>query len=534
MHAFLSFLFFSSFFFFINAAVRNLPQRSERVKFTMSSSSTTASVSATVPASASSSSSICDKSITNLFPLKSISDVVNLFRIHLESAKEPDLTLLSIVTGIIENTLTIKCANITSTASDIVDQNSANNNEIPKKDLNDVAGTTSILNSFPVIELKTVEDLYEKFTRILSTIGECKQRGGGGDVNNKSDKKTLLNNNKTRSTSTPSPTLNNKSAKNNSQNKSIYATRELIKRVSDVIWNSLIRTTYKDRAHLQSMYSYLAHSKLDCFGAALAVVAGCQQLGYNDVHLAISEDHAWVVFGKTGEETIEVTWHGKGMYCNNDRFSNFHAHTKCHLFLFAGAEDKRGQSVTPSYEAHSWLYLSGNPVICDRYIEIASIVSSINPSLNMTSLCSEVAELQQRLLWLLYDMKHLDRYPMGLGCLGELEEVSATKGRPTAVDLYTTAVASARRNYKNHHVYPYTYEGGYYYRKEKYKEALAAWANAGDVIRLYNYSRDDEEIYKEFLDIANELIPHVMKAESSGHSAKSVLRDPFCFGNLLR
>lgn len=50
----------------------------------------------------------------------------------------------------------------------------------------------------------------------------------------------------------------------------------------------------------------------------------------------------------------------------------------------------------------------------------------------------------------------------------------------------------------------------------------------------YNYSRDDEEIYKEFLDIANELIPQVMKLESSGHSARSILRDSHCFANLLR
>ena len=52
-------------------------------------------------------------------------------------------------------------------------------------------------------------------------------------------------------------------------------------------------------------------NKLDCFGVALTVVAGCQTLGFNDVHLALSEDHAWVVFGQDGEETAEVTWHGK-------------------------------------------------------------------------------------------------------------------------------------------------------------------------------------------------------------------------------
>lgn len=53
-------------------------------------------------------------------------------------------------------------------------------------------------------------------------------------------------------------------------------------------------------------------------------------------------------------------------------------------------------------------------------------------------------------------------------------------------------------------------------------------------LRRYNYSRDDEEIYKEFLEIANELIPHIMKVVSSGHSARSILKDPECFAHLLR
>lgn len=50
----------------------------------------------------------------------------------------------------------------------------------------------------------------------------------------------------------------------------------------------------------------------------------------------------------------------------------------------------------------------------------------------------------------------------------------------------------------------------------------------------YNYSRDDEEIYKEFLEVANEQIPCVIKSESSGHNARSILKDPECFANLLR
>ena len=40
-------------------------------------------------------------------------------------------------------------------------------------------------------------------------------------------------------------------------------------------------------------------------------MAAFQVLGYNDVHLALSEDHAWVVFGENQELSAEVTWHGK-------------------------------------------------------------------------------------------------------------------------------------------------------------------------------------------------------------------------------
>lgn len=247
---------------------------------------------------------VCDEEIVKLFPLTSISCVVRLFKVHLETAKEPDLTLLSIVTGIIENTLTGKCnANSLTATTDTaaLNNNNAdpmNNNSTTTTTVDSVTetkvkveessnstdiSTATNCNNFPVVTFDTVKNLYEKFMKIISLIGPCK-RVGAKEVKKSS-----------RSNATP-----------------VYATREIIKQVSDVIWNSLIRSTYKDRAHLQSLYSYLADNKLDCFGVAFAVVAGCQQLGYDDAHLAISEDHAWVVFGKTGEETIEVTWHGKG------------------------------------------------------------------------------------------------------------------------------------------------------------------------------------------------------------------------------
>lgn len=241
------------------------------------------------------SSFICDENLSKLFPLKSISDVVQLFKLHLESAKEPDLTLLSIVTGIIENTLTRKCqssgqVNASGNDASVETLTSIDDTESPTQ-------LPSIASNFPVVQLETVQELYDKFIKVISLVGEYKRVGTA----------TLV--------SAAGAAAAVKSGRNNTRNGShspVYATREIIKHCSDVIWNSLIRSTYKDRAHLQSLYSYLADNKLDCFGVALAVVAGCQLLGYADVHLAISEDHAWVVFGKTGEETIEVTWHGKG------------------------------------------------------------------------------------------------------------------------------------------------------------------------------------------------------------------------------
>lgn len=306
------------------------------------------------------------------FPLRSQEDVLQLFRKQLQ-LPEPNLALLSIVSGYLEHTLI--------SASDI-DQ----------------------LNTFPVIDWDFVDGLYKKFVNILAVVvQETKQQQPPAAAVGKGTKSK-----QSAAAATTSPPL---------------ATRELIKRVSDLIWNSLIRSTYKDRAHLQSLFSYLTFNKLDCFGVAFAVVAGCQLLGYCDVNLAISEDHAWVVFGPANHrQTIEVTWHGKGF------------------------EDKRGESVTVGVDSNSWLYLAGHPVVCDRYMEVAALVLAINPSLNLTSACLEVTELQKRLLWTLYDNGHLERYPNGLGNLGELEEFApTTENRPGSEQLYQEAVKSARR-----------------------------------------------------------------------------------------
>lgn len=75
----------------------------------------------------------------------------------------------------------------------------------------------------------------------------------------------------------------------------------------------------------------------------------------------------------------QVTWHGKGN------------------------EDKRGRSVGDGVLARSWLYVAGKPVVCTRIMELAALVSSINPTLTPNIDVHEVAQMQHRLLWLLYD-----------------------------------------------------------------------------------------------------------------------------------
>ncbi|XP_077998443.1 menin-like [Glandiceps talaboti] len=329
--------------------------------------------------------------------------------------------------------------------------------------------TAGVERIFPVIEYANVQALYTKFvTQIKGSVDTSEYKSG-------------------------------------------YATRDFVKKMSDVIWSSLSRSYYKDKAHLQSLYSLLTGNKLDCFGVALGVVAACQVLGYHDVHLALSEDHAWVVFGENGSETAEVTWHGKGN------------------------EDKRGQPINLGVAEKSWLYLNGHPVVCTREMEVAAMVSGINPSINTTTDSMELGSLQQELLLVLYDVGHLERYPMALGNLADLEEIDHESSHPTPAELFKQAIHAAKKHYNNQHVYPYTYFGGHLYRKKSYKAALEMWAEAASVISRYNYSREDEEIYKEFLEIAHELIPNMLKtATLTKTNEHSILCDPHCFAYLLQ
>ena len=71
---------------------------------------------------------------------------------------------------------------------------------------------------------------------------------------------------------------------------------------------------------------------MDSSGTTLAVVAACQTLGYNDVHLALSEDHTWIVCGEHSEHTVEVTWHGMLCLFASEFLDKHTKYKKCLIF----------------------------------------------------------------------------------------------------------------------------------------------------------------------------------------------------------
>lgn len=134
------------------------------------------------------------------FPLRGIDGVVQLFDAELHKP-EPDLALLSLVLGFVEHFLAV-------------------NRVIPVN----VPGVRfeplvpDCPNScFPTVELGMISALYERFTaQIRGTVDLSEYR---------------------------------RTAEGSS--------RELVKKVSDVIWNSLSRSYFKDRAHIQSLFSLI-------------------------------------------------------------------------------------------------------------------------------------------------------------------------------------------------------------------------------------------------------------------------------------
>jgi len=72
----------------------------------------------------------------------------------------------------------------------------------------------------------------------------------------------------------------------------------------------------------------------------------------------------------------------------------------CDFLLGKGSEDKRGQTVVCNGPDKSWLYLS--PVVCTRQMEVAAMVTAINPAISSTADSLDMAVLQQVLSFWLY------------------------------------------------------------------------------------------------------------------------------------
>jgi len=95
------------------------------------------------------------------------------------------------------------------------------------------------------------------------------------------------------------------------------------------------------------------------------------------------------------EENVKIKW-GQGSEPPNLLSGDASvAFTAYMCELGKAFEDKRGQSITSSIVNKSWLYLNGRSVVCSRHMELAAMVSSINPSLTSTSDSVVLSTLQQ-------------------------------------------------------------------------------------------------------------------------------------------
>jgi len=153
------------------------------------------------------------------FPLRSTDAVVALFREHLADRKEPNLTLLSVVLGALENSLT---SNRGQTSRDRSGSQKVESDLLAAEAVEPASSVSSIskLNKrcstgLPALQLSVVEALYEHFVTIVK---------GSVDLSSHTEK---------------------------------YSCASLVKKVSDVIWGALTRTFYKDRAHLQTVFTLL-------------------------------------------------------------------------------------------------------------------------------------------------------------------------------------------------------------------------------------------------------------------------------------
>ena len=160
------------------------------------------------------------------FPLRNIDEVNKLFREEIKK-RDPDLAMLSIIIGALEHQFT-QGKNATASVLGIT----GNAAMAPSSSSSEAASTASMTSPCqllvePPLSWSMVEALKAKFESVVA--GFCDSvllRDGleGGQI------------------------------------------RPLVKHVADIVWNTLTKSHYKDRPHLQSIYSYLTGEKKERVG----------------------------------------------------------------------------------------------------------------------------------------------------------------------------------------------------------------------------------------------------------------------------
>ena len=315
--------------------------------------------------------------------------------------------------------------------------------------------------------------------------------------------------------------------------------QEVVARVSDVIWSFLspvtshshshasgdseVSSTSSSSSHVQFLTSFLLDKKLDSFGLTFAVLAALQVLFpktfSSDFYLTLSEDHSWISVVNDDSSSVhgplsrvEVTWHGK----TDKRVLNSRVNI--------GDSGSGGHGGVKLPFGDNWLYLRGHAVVCDSLdLVVSALISSLNPSIGSNADSLPLAVIQCDILRSLHSKNFLTRYPMSLGNLADLMELtSVTHHSPEedfiAEDLYYESISSSMTYYDSHHIYPFLYLAGYCFRTGKYGDALFAWKNASRVLSKYNYNpKEDEEAYKEFQEISTDLIPYALTQLLNSH-----------------
>jgi len=148
-----------------------------------------------------------------LFPIRSANEFLGLIDLHILNSEEaePNLAYLSILFGYLEYELTVN-RNPPSNGSNEDELSEVMNSE------------DSESMEFPILHLQIVEGLLKHFALALKAQVD----------------RSL-------------PDLTSRSG---------YATKKLCKLVSDILWSGLMRSYHKDKAHIQSIFSYL--TGMDC------------------------------------------------------------------------------------------------------------------------------------------------------------------------------------------------------------------------------------------------------------------------------